>query len=155
MYQTNLMKKQNYLSILPYLAVADTSNGATQTYKLDIYNHGVWPAIIESVTMIYKNKKFDLKEYDDRVYAFLRSLAPKLDSVKNFSTSTLERGQAIPANSRENIFAITNSSHDFDLITSELEHLLAEGLNFEIVYKSIQNERWLISIDSEGPVKLD
>ncbi|MBT8184681.1 MAG: hypothetical protein KJN76_07560 [Eudoraea sp.] len=155
MYQTNLMKKQNYLSILPYLAVTDTSNGATQTYELDMYNHGVGPAILESVTIIYKDEKYDLREYDNRVFSFLLSMVPQLDSVKNFSTSTLERGMAIPANSKYNIFAITNSSEDFSLITSQLERLLAEGLNFEIVYKSIQNERWMIRIDSEGPVILD
>ena len=155
MYQTNLMKRQNYLSILPYLAVTDTHNAAEQTYELDIYNHGVGPAIIESVTMIHGSEKYDLREYDNRVYDFLLRQAPQLDSVRNFSSSTLEKGMAIPANSKYNIFAVTNSSRDFALITTELERLLAEGMDFEIVYKSMQNERWLISKDSEGPKKLD
>lgn len=155
MYQTNLLKKQNYLSILPYLAVADSHNSAKQTYELDIYNHGVGPAIIESVTVLHQKKKYDLRAHDNRVYSLLRSLAPRLDSVTNFSTSTLERGLAIPANTKYNILAVTNSSEDYLLMTSELERLLAEGLDFEIVYKSMQNEHWMISIDSEGPIKLD
>lgn len=155
MYQTDLMKKQNYLSILPYLSVTDTSNAAEQTYELDMYNHGIGPAILESTTIIYKTKKYDLREYDSRVFTFLRTVAPQLDSIRNFSSSTLDPGMAIPANSKYNIFAVTNSSRDFGIMTSELERLLSEGLNFEIIYKSMQNERWLISIDSEGPIKLD
>ncbi|MCW5515512.1 hypothetical protein [Muriicola sp. Z0-33] len=155
MYQTDLMKKQNYLSILPYLVVGDSHNRANLSYELDIYNHGVGPAIIESVTIIHQNKRYDLREHDNRVYSLLRTLAPRLDSVINYSTSTLERGLAIPANAEYNIFAVNNSTEDYLLMTSELERLLAEGLNFEIVYKSMQNEHWMISIDSEGPVKLD
>ena len=155
MYQTDLMKKQNYLSILPYLSVADSHNSSTLTYELDVYNHGVGPAIIEAVTVIHNDKRYNLRDHDNRVYSLLLHLAPQLDSVKNYSTSTLERGLAIPANSKYNIMGVTNSSEDYFLLISELERLLSEGLNFEITYKSMQNEHWMIRIDSEGPIKLD
>jgi len=156
MYQTNLMKKQNYLSILPYMAVTDTHNGAEQTFKLNLHNHGVGPAIIESVAMIHQTKKYDLSNFDNNIYSFLINRAPQLDSIRNFSSSTLDKGMAIPANTIYNIFAVTNSSRDYVLITNALDRLLVEEeLDYEIVYKSIQNERWLITKDSKGPIKLD
>lgn len=52
--QTNLISKQNYISILPYLSVTITENRATDTFEFNLENHGVGPAIIESVTMLHK-----------------------------------------------------------------------------------------------------
>jgi len=61
-YQTNLMSKQNFLSILPYLQISTSDNKAENTFSLDIKNHGVGPAIIESVIIYYKGEKHDLRD---------------------------------------------------------------------------------------------
>ncbi|MEP0134343.1 MAG: hypothetical protein ABJJ25_08950 [Eudoraea sp.] len=154
-YQTNLMSKQNYLSILPYLQISTSNDKAENTFSLDIKNHGVGPAIIESVIIYYKGEKHDLREYDNYLYNFLRSEVPVLDSIKFFSSSTIDKGIAIPANSNYNVFKILDSEKDYDLLTSSLENLLKKGMYYEITYRSIQDERWIIHSNSEGPQKLD
>ena len=154
-YQTNLMSKQNYLSILPYVQISYSDDKAENTFSLDIKNHGVGPAIIESVIIYYKGEKHDLREYDNYLYNYLKSEMPVLDSVKFFSTSSLDKGIAIPANTNYNVFKVLGSEKDYELLTSSLDKLLRQGLRYEIVYRSIQNERWMIYSDSEGPQKLD
>lgn len=154
-YQTNLMSKQNYLSILPYVQISTSNDKANKTFSLDIKNHGVGPAIIESVIIYYQGEKHDLRDYDNYLYNYLKSEMPVLDSVNFFSASSLDRGIAIPANSNYNVFKIFESEKDYELLTSSLENLLKKGLYYEITYRSIQDERWLIHSNSEGPQKLD
>ncbi|MGB5228607.1 MAG: hypothetical protein WBN55_10110 [Eudoraea sp.] len=154
-YQTNLMSKQNYLSILPYVQISISNDTAKNTFSLDIKNHGVGPAIIESVIIYYKGEKHDLREYDNYLYNYLKSEMPVLDSVKFFSTSSLDKGIAIPANTNYNVFKVLDSEKDYELIASSLDKLVKQGLRYEIIYRSIQNERWMIHNDSDGPQKLD
>ena len=153
-YQTNLMSKQNYLSILPYVQISTSDDKAQNTFSLDIKNHGVGPAIIESVIIYYKGEKHDLKEYNNYLYDYLKTEMPILDSVNFFSYSTLDKGIAIPANSNYNVLKV-ESERDYDLLTKSIAELLSEGLRFEIIYRSIQDERWIIHSNSEGPQKLD
>lgn len=154
-YQTNIMSKQNYLSILPYLAVTRTTNSAVPVFELNLENHGVGPAIIESVNLTYKGTTYNLVDYDNRMYKFIVFLVPKLDSIKSFSHSPLEKGMAIPANSLYNIFKVSVTLEEFNLMVKTMNNLLEDGLNYEIIYKSIQDERWLIHNNSQGPEKLN
>ena len=154
-YQTNLMSKQNYLSILPYLQVAYSDDPSDNSYSLSLKNHGVGPAIIESVTMIYKGNRYDLQDFNDDLFTFLSSLEPELDSIVSTNTSTLDKGIALPANSTYLVFSVSDSKEDYQLFTQKLQALEEGGLRYEIIYRSIQNERWIIHNDSEGPVKLD
>jgi hypothetical protein len=39
-------------------------------------------------------------------------------------------------------------------MVNSLEQLLDEGLEYDIVYKSIQDERWRIHNNTKGPEKL-
>lgn len=149
------MSKQNYLSILPYVQISTSDDKAENTFSLDIRNHGVGPAIIESVIIYYKGEKHDLRDYDNYLYNYLKSEMPVLDSVKFFSSSTLDKGIAIPANSSYNVFSVQDSEKDYNLLTTSLGELLRNGLRYEITYRSIQNERWMIYNNSEGPEKLD
>lgn len=154
-YQTNLISKQNYISILPYLSISATDNSADDTFEINLENHGVGPAIVESVTMTHKGKRYDLANYNNEMYKFLVSQAPELDSIINRSSSTLDNGMAIPVNATLNVFKVFNSPADYRLITSSWNRLLEEGLDYEIVYRSILDEHWMIHKGSQGPRKLD
>ncbi len=154
-YQTNLMSKQNYLSILPYLQVSTSNNPASNTYSLSLKNHGVGPAIIESVVLEHEGKQYNLKDYDNYLFNVLRAISPELDSIGSLDTSTLDKGIAIPANSTYIIFSVYDSEKDYSLIIEKLSAIEEKGLYFEVVYKSLQNERWMIHNTSDGPVKLD
>lgn len=152
-YQTNLMSRQNYLSIMPYLDMSTTNNNNQHNFQLNLKNHGVGPAIIESVNCKYQGKTFDLKDYNNYFFDFLREQFPELKKIHSYSSSSLDKGMAIPANSSYNVFAI-NDSLGYQLITNILDKIDSEDFDYEIVYKSIQDERWLIHDDSEGPQKL-
>ena len=154
-YQTNLMSRQNYLSILPYLALSISNSPGTNQFSLAIENHGVGPAIIESVIIRHNGEKHDLADYKNEVLTFLRAVAPQLDSINVVSYSTLDKGMAIPVGMSYNIIKVDQSESDYNLLNNTLNALLAEGLYFEITYRSIQNERWRITNDTEGPEKLD
>ena len=153
-YQTNLMSRQNALSILPYLQVATSDNSAASTFSLSVLNHGVGPAIIESVILEYKGKRYDLKDYDDYFFNVLKHFEPELDSITSLDTSTLDKGIAIPANTTYRVFSVRNSEPEYRLLMQKLA-IIEPQLRFEIIYKSIQEERWLIHSDSEGPVRID
>ena len=50
---------------------------------------------------------------------------------------------------------VKNSQEDYQLLSNSLNKLLEEGLYFEIIYSSIQNERWMITNNTQGPKKLE
>ena len=154
-YQTNLMSKQNYLSILPYLAISTSDNSANNTFAITLDNYGVGPAIVESATLRYRGELEDLTDYDNEFLQYLISKAPELDSITSISYSTLDKGVAIPAGEKYNILTIFNSEKDYLLYKGILEEMLAKGLYFEIKYKSIQDEHWRINNITQGPEKLD
>ena len=152
-YQTNLMSKQNYLSILPYLQLSTSDDSENNSFSLSIQNYGVGPAIIESVKFQYQGEEYDLKDYDNYLFKFIKSLDSALDSIKQVDTSSLDPGMAIPPNSNYRIFEIS-SAKDYQMFLNRFP-LLDKELRYEIRYKSIQDEHWVIREDSDGPVKLD
>nr|WP_299387551.1 hypothetical protein [Allomuricauda sp.] len=154
-YQTNLMSRQNYLSILPYLSLSTSNNAADDRYSLSIDNFGVGPAIIESVVIKHKGETFNMADFDNEVLTFLKTRVPALDSIKGISYATLDKGMAIPANASYNILEVKSTREDYLLLRDSLNQLLEEGMFFEIIYRSIQDERWMITNDTEGPEKLN
>ncbi|MCB0631172.1 MAG: hypothetical protein R2824_20525 [Saprospiraceae bacterium] len=153
-YQTNLMSRQNYLSIMPYLATSTSNNPKLHAYSISLQNHGIGPAIIESVTFRYKNREYDLKDFENEVHTFLKTQDARFDSLQTVSYGTLDKGLAIPANTNYLILGVEGYERDYKMLMTELNRLLDDGLEYEIVYKSIQDEHWVIHNDSEGPEKL-
>ena len=154
-YQTNLMRRQNSISIMPYLGLSTTNNTPESNFELLLKNHGVGPAIIESVELEYQGKKYELADYENHLFTLLQAIEPALDSVRYVSSSSLERGMAIPANTVYTVFSVRGSEEDYRLITENLQRLLEEGLDYEITYRSIQGERWRLYNNSEGPERLE
>lgn len=154
LYQTNLMRKQNHLSILPYVAISITDNPANATYRLSLINHGVGPAIIDQVVLKYKGEIIDMAQYDNVMLEFLKDRHPHLDSLKAFSYATLEKGMAIPANTTYTVLEAKQSARDYAILKDALEGMIEQGLYFEIYYSSIQQEHWRISNATKGPEKL-
>lgn len=152
-YQTNLMSKQNYLSILPYLQLARSNDSENNSYSLSIQNYGVGPAIIESVKFQFKGEEHDLKDYNHYLFDFLVTQDPQLDSIINIDKSALNPGLAIPANSNYLIFEVTTEK-DYNAFLKSFA-LMGSYLTWEIKYKSMQDEHWVITKDTQGPVKLD
>lgn len=153
-YQTNLMSKQNYLSILPYLSLSTSNSPVDNQFRISLDNHGVGPAIIEKVLVLYDQEIYDLSDYNNEVLTLLNIKVPGLDSLKVISYSTLDKGMAIPSNESYTILEVKNSEKDYLLLRNSINDLLAEGLQIEIIYRSIQDERWMITNETQGPKKL-
>jgi len=154
-YQTNLMSKQNYLSILPYLGISTSDNPVNGNYAISLENFGVGPAIIERVSVSYLGETENLAQYDHQLLTYLQAKIPALDSIKTVSYSTLDKGLAIPAGTNYNIVSINGSVNDYTLLKTNLEAITEKGFSYEIIYRSIQDERWVIKDSAQGPKKLD
>lgn len=154
-WQTNLMSRQNYFSILPYLQLSVLDDRADGSYELSLKNHGVGPAILESVVLEYQGERYDLKDFDSEMNRLLVRLHPGLDSVRYTGLGSLNKGIAIPANSTYEFISILHSPGNYAVFKPAMDQLVNNGLRYEIRYKSLQEEHWMIHNDSEGPEKVD
>ena len=154
-YQTDLLRQQNHISVLPYLAISSTTNSANNTFEINVINHGVGPAIIESAEIIFEGSVYNFEDYEDNMMDVLRAIDVRTDSLRNYSTSVLNPGIAIPLNEQRQVFGIIQSPDDFRLVTSMMQDLLGRGLDYRIVYRSLLDDRWEISGSIDGPIKLD
>jgi len=146
-YQTNIMREQQRLSVLPYLSMNNSGTG-TSNYSFMLYNNGIGPAFVEAVKVIHKGK-----EYEMDIPSFLNKYIPKLDSINNLYHSNVYAGMLIPAGMELPVLQIDNSKEDADKLFALFKELSKEGFDFELTYKSIYNERWVLR--GNTPEKLD
>ncbi|MGX1930240.1 hypothetical protein [Flagellimonas sp. 2504JD4-2] len=148
--QTNIIEKQSRLSAMPYLLLSQSYVGAENKFSLELINHGVGPAIIDSTVIIYQGKV-----HHKELYEFLTSELEAMDSIPILNYATLEKGSAIPAGGERNILTVGGSKQAFDAFLVLFEELQANGLDFEIRYRSIYDDQWRIGSDTDLPEKLN
>ena len=150
--QTNIMDKQSRLSAMPYLVLETSNNSLDYTFQIDIINYGVGPAIIEGVDVQYQNKKFeeDFKEFLDRSF-------PAMDTLNLISSSTLDKGTAIPPNGEfRTIIKMGGTQEDYTAFLQLMDTLLKDPtFNYTVSYKSIYDDIWRITDKSDTPVEID
>ncbi len=147
--QTNIIEAQSHLSVMPYLMLETSNNSKDGTFKLDLENYGVGPAIIENRVIIYKGK-----EYDMEFEMFLREHIKEMDSVHIVNYSSVQIGLAIPAGSRRNVLTVGGGQKSYDTFVELISRLQNEGLDYKINYKSIYNDRWKINASQATPIEL-
>lgn len=147
-YQTSLMRKQQRLSVLPYLSIGNYGTN-TPNYKFVLENSGIGPAFIESIKIFYKGKVYK-KDFAQ----FLISDIPEMDSVNNVYHSNIYEGVLIPSGRKINLLQIDNSLEDALKFNKVLEMLYKNGFGFELVYRSAYDEKWKITHESSIPVKI-
>ena len=146
LYQTNLIKKQQYMSVYPYLTLGN--NGSfTSEYGYGLINNGIGPALISSVKVSGK----DGKKYSDINPYVQEMILSNNDSLTCFYYSNLFKGMIIPAGGKVEIIQTVDES----LITADklYEILNDTVLIIEIEYESIYGEVWEVSNKSKVPVK--
>ena len=149
MYQTNLMREQQRLSVLPYLGVSNFNTGGPN-FKIILTNNGIGPAFIESIKIIYNGKT-----YKQDISSFLYKHIPETDSINNLYHSNIFEGLMIPAGETIPMLEINNSEDDAMKLLKLLTKLYDKDLDFEIVYRSIYKERWRITGNTTYPEKLE
>ena len=134
-YQTNIFRKQQYASVLPYLELWNSSN--KDSYRLILVNNGIGPAFIEEVKIHYQDSAYLLDPAN-----FYEEVISKEDTIR-FGHSNIGKGRLIP------------SGVDIDLVVSrdslnsaKLKSWFSGGspydLDIEITYRSVYGEQWVI-----------
>lgn len=146
-YQTNLMRKQQYMSVYPYLMFADYAVYSPQ-YKFVLHNNGIGPALIISTKIIDNGK---VKDYD--IVNYIQSIIKPEDSI-NYLSSNVYRGLLIPENGKVELIALygENTGSGIEKIYNLIHN---ENLEFIIEYESIYGEKWIISTKSRMPDKIE
>lgn len=146
LYQTSLIRKQQYLSVYPHLEMGNYYTGSLN-YTYGLRNTGIGPAIISEIRVKEKGKivASDVAEY-------VSSKLEKKDSVW-YSHSNLAKGMLIPEKEDIELIAATGKTyHSAEKLHSILNN---EDLMIEIEYKSIYEESWMATNHDRQPKKLD
>ncbi|MBX2878123.1 MAG: hypothetical protein KTR30_38745 [Saprospiraceae bacterium] len=152
-YQTNIMRKQSRLSVTPRLSFnqQENINDSLYTYKNNMVNKGLGPAIIESVTIIYKGERIDLRFSD-----FFEEHFPQYKKFAAMESDTrLSKGSTLTAGESVNFFTIVAPVKTVEAFRDYLE-VDNDNLPFdiEVIYRSIYEERWQMFLHSEEPIPL-
>ncbi|MDF0708255.1 hypothetical protein [Flagellimonas okinawensis] len=162
-YQTNLLRKQQYMAAYPHLSLMNEKSGTLQ-YSFGLSNHGVGPAFIESVKVSASNDMV----YDDIIH-YVEKTIGKQDSI-NYVYSNLWVGRLIPANEKINLIQLLdeNMIKDWGLVTTEkttkstldranklYQILNDDEIDIEIIYSSVYGEKWRIGNHSNVPKKIE
>jgi hypothetical protein len=136
-YQTHLIQKQQFRSVLPYLIINQHSAYNEQGQKmisLQLFNNGVGPAIIEDLTISYRDK-----EYKTMYEFFLNGVYA--DNQINASRYDIQAGFAIPAGQLLTIL----SSNDHQAASVLEKVLVSNDFILEIIYSSLYEEKWKLT----------
>lgn len=155
-YQTNLIRKQQYMAVYPHLDVTNYYSFSAK-YEYVLQNKGVGPAFIKSISVetgdstyssirAYVNDNIEPAISINYRYTdfFVGQLVSEKEYLKLFEFPPVEeleeRGLTEAAVARANqLYEVLN--HD--------------SINIAIRYASIYDEVWEISGDSSIPVKVD
>lgn len=143
-YQTNLVRKQQYASVYPYLEMGFHNRGFEQM-KYVLTNVGVGPALIKQVEI-----KDSQGDYKGRFSDFLVELTSREgpDSIY-YSYSDIAVGRMLPAGSSIELISCHNR-YSSERILDLMDQYEVE---LNITYASIYGERWYISSNTSVPEK--
>ena len=119
-------------------------------FEIDLENHGVGPAIIESRYIIYRDELYEMEFAD-----FLKQNIPAMDSVHVINVSTLQVGLAISAGAKRNVLTVGGGKKSYQTFLKIMHDLNEEGFMYRIQYKSIYNDSWTISSDTDVPMTVE
>jgi hypothetical protein len=146
LYQTNLIKKQQYMSVFPYLEIGNAGSGS-DSYEFYIENKGIGPALLTDVILSYKKKPLDKS-----LQEFVTSKTSDKDSFY-FQYSSIYSGRLISPN--ESIPLIYNTDKNENSADRLYEIINDSDFEFIIEYQSIYEEKWRIRKGATGTLKLD
>jgi hypothetical protein len=127
-YQSNLMRQQQTMSVWPYLVFGPS--WGPDYLRISVTNKGVGPAIVRSVRC----------EYDDRPLADLHEIMSLLpDSLAtDYRYSSIWPGQVLMAGEDLVMLEVVNPA----TVAHLLERFRTEQIVYEICYASIYGETW-------------
>jgi len=145
-YQTNLMRQQQAMSVYPHLQLINNGTNSPK-FKYSLTNTGVGPALIKSVTINYKGKVHEMVD----LATHLARTIPE-DSL-NYSHSNIMPGQLIPPNNTIHIAELNSGGSA--AARKLYSYIHDKELEFEIEYASIYGDKWMLSKKRYVPEKLE
>jgi len=154
-YQTDLLRKQQYMSVYPHLLIINSGSGSLN-YKFQLMNQGIGPAFIKDIYVA------DLagNTYES-LTGYLETQLSVEDSIWIY-TSDLFVGRLIPANEIIELYGLQDeaTTNKFGLPGNTIEGanklrniLNNDSLIYKITYESIYGESWTIKSGETIPVK--
>lgn len=135
-YQTELIRKQQYASVLPYLEMWNSNPGREgETYKYILKNNGIGPAFIKEVIIHYEDSAYLV----DPAHFTYNIIKPK-DSIKNYFYSNIKKGTLIPAGDKMELIGVSKDTINAPILKKWFSN--QEIIQVEIIYESIYEERW-------------
>lgn len=158
-YQTNLVRREQKASVMPYLNIGISLNDSYQA--IHISNKGLGPAMIESVQLIVNDSIINTEPYD---YA-QQILADKFDSLQVNEANVVYKGRLIAPNEGITIlshltkgkyhdFILKNFLFSFDILYKDIENTDNYAI-VKITYSSVYGEKWSIRSDESIPKSLN
>ncbi|WP_394746904.1 hypothetical protein [Spongiimicrobium salis] len=147
--QTQIIAKQSRLSVLPYLYVETGYDTKANTISFTINNHGVGPAILEKIEIDYLGKTYEM-DFED----FMKLSFFKNDSVRILASTSLNKGMPFPSKSERLVVQFGGSETEYNEAREFLGKLEKNSFSFKIYYKSIYEDKFMISMESDVPVEL-
>ncbi|MEM9671450.1 MAG: hypothetical protein AAF992_02590 [Bacteroidota bacterium] len=136
--QNELVRKEQYASVLPYLEIWPSSRSSTH-FSLGIVNNGIGPAFIDEVKVVYEGQ-----EYEGDPNTFYYSKIIETDTVL-FAYGSVGKGHVLRAGEERGIIETNVSRADADKLKYWFGRPTAdvERAKVEITYSSVYGERWV------------
>ncbi|GAB4246597.1 MAG: hypothetical protein Tsb0034_25550 [Ekhidna sp.] len=148
-YQTNLIRKEQYASVLPYLEMWNSNPGKDgESYIFLLMNNGIGPAFLKEVKIHYNDSV-----YTDDPASFAHKVIKPKDALSNFFYSNIKKGRLIPAGQRLELIGVKNDSTNASILRRWFSN--RNVLEVEIVYESVYGERWSSRGIATEPVLLN
>lgn len=154
-YQTNLIRKQQYMSVYPHLLLSNSRSGSVE-YQYLLSNQGIGPAMIKSVDVSDLNGK----SYES-ITDFIATQFEETDTIWVYN-SDVNPGRLVPAEEKIVLYGLysdeecnslglpNNTVRGANKFREALNH---DSLIVKITYESIYGESWSIYNNSKPPVK--
>lgn len=139
-YQTYLSRQQQLNAVWPYLLIYESMDEAGIS-SIGVANHGIGPAIIDSVEVMYRGKMYASPTHVVRI---LSKELKKNEYGMPWSHTGLRKGYAIPQGQIIEWIRL-NTPEDNAIFARELPKI-----KMVIYYRSIYDEHWKTTFHDEA-----
>ena len=149
-YQTNLIREQNRLSVTPRLSFneQELQNDTTTLISFEMRNNGLGPAIVDSIAIIFHGERY---KADYR--AFFRTHTPELyQFIRIPNTVLTSAGEAVPAGESLQMFIASVPRAYREMLEKSRENGELKDFDVEVFYSSIYQQQWKIRLKSPTSV---
>ena len=146
-FQTNLMRKQQYAAALPYLEIWPNRPNS-ESASLWLINNGLGPAFVKKVQVVYQGKVYP----GDLVRFFDLDWVQREDTLREYTYASVSPGRLIPPGEKVEMLKVTDSLKDFDIVK---KWLFERGVKLEVIFASVYDEYWLATDFGAAPTPCD